>query len=246
MIEYAVIIQARMGSTRRPGKIAYEVLGKALLYHQVEHLRECCQVPIIIATSEEVADDWTASFCDDINIPCFRGSEKDVMHRYLMAAKYFNIKNIVRVGGDDPLIDPECINSLIYKHKVEKEDFLYASHRNGWIYGTAAELITTDALKRAYDSVDNDVDKEHVVSYIRKSELFNKQKIFPKNKKLVRPDIFLSVDYQEDIDLVSQIFRELELADKLYTFSQGDIVKLYDSGVLKINNHHLHESFDEE
>lgn len=56
----------------------------------------------------------------------------------------------------------------------------------------------------------------------------------------------LSVDYQEDIDLVSQIFRELELADKLYTFSQSNVVRLYDSGVLEINNQHLLESFDEE
>lgn len=246
MVEYAVIIQARMGSTRRPGKIAYEVLKKPLLYHQIKRLQEQCNIPVIVATSEMPADDWTATFCLEMQIPYFRGSENDVMNRYLMAAKNFNIKNIIRVGGDDPLIDPDCINALISENEKEGTDFIFASHRNGWIYGTAAELISTDTLEKAYSNVDNDIDREHVVSYVRKSDLFSKKKISPDDEKLIRPDIFLSVDYQEDLDLISEILINFDKEDKRYTFSQSDVVKLYDSGTLHINNRDLHESFDKE
>lgn len=246
MIEYAIIIQARMGSSRRPGKIAYEVLGNSLLYHQISRLRNQCDLPIIVATTNTSADDWTESLCKDMQVPCFRGSENDVMNRYLMAAQYFNVQNVIRVGGDDPLIDPQCINSLITTHQSNPDDFLYASHKYGWIYGTAAELVSIDALEKASHIVSNDIDKEHVVSYVRKSPLFSKNKISPSDSKLIRPEIFLSVDYQEDLDLVTQILTHFDQKKALYTFSQSDIISLYDSNTLHVNNHHLHQSFDEE
>lgn len=246
MIKYGIIIQARMASTRRPGKISFEILGRSLLFHQINRIKAQCNIPVIVATTNNTTDDWTSLACEEMGIPYFRGSEDDVMHRYLMAAKHFNVQNIIRVGGDDPLIDPNCILRIIEKHQEEGGDFVYASHRNGWIYGTAAELIPSTSLERAYKEVKEDSDKEHAVSYIRKNEFFKKVKVSPQNAKLIRPDIFFSVDYQEDLDLISEVLIKFNEVKKLYTFSQDDLIKLYDSGVIKITNRHLHEPFDED
>lgn len=246
MIKYAIIIQARMGSTRRAGKISYEILGKPLLQHQINRLKSGSDLPIIIATTDQAADNWTVSFAHDIGVPVFSGSEDDVMQRYIMAAEKFGVENIIRIGGDDPLIDPQVVNNLVSTHQHCNTDFVYASHRNGWIYGTAAELITLEALKRAYPTVNNACDKEHVVSYIRKNHSFSKHKISPIHNSLIRYDIFLSVDYQEDLDLVEQILTHFSKQGKLYTFTQQELIELYDSGKLNITNKHLHEPFDEE
>lgn len=237
----AVIIQARMGSNRLPGKMTYEFLGKTMLAHQLSRLKEFGIKNIIVATSSMSRDEAIEKVCLSEDIPCFRGAEDDVMKRYIDCATKHSANVIVRVGGDDPLIDPECIKSLIWAYEEKAADFIYASHREGWIYGTAAELVRFAPLKDSYPGAGK-VDREHVVSYIRKNPGFTKYKIYP-TKEQNRPDIFLSVDYDEDIKLVEQVFRHFAERGVGYSFTQADLIELYDSGTLTIKNKHLHEGF---
>lgn len=242
MIDYAVVIQARMGSTRRPGKINYPLLGDPMLRYQVKRLQAGRIKNIFIATTDLPSDDITESIAKDLNIPCFRGSENDVLGRYLACCLSYGIENVIRVGGDDPLIDPQGIEVLIQAHKSSKKDLVYASHSEGWIYGTAAELVSVNALARAHDSAQSADDKEHVVSFLKRSDIFSKEAVKP-DLLLRRPDIFLSVDYQEDLDLVAQIVESFDKSGDRYGFDQRELISLYDSGSLEIKNTHLHDGF---
>jgi spore coat polysaccharide biosynthesis protein SpsF len=238
-----VIIQARMGSSRCPGKILEPILGVPMLEHQICRLREGGVSPVIVATTDHANDDATASLCEKLEVPVFRGSQDDVLDRYIQCAVQEGLDVVIRVGADDPLIDPDCIHLLIQAYKAKPRDFYYASHRKGWVYGTAAELVTLDALKRAHPLASG-AEREHVVSFIRQSPEFSREPLFGRESEQ-RPDIFLSVDYAEDLDLVKQVLESFHAQKKVHSFKQSELIELYDSGKLKINNKNLHEGFED-
>src|SRR5690242_5075414 len=108
------IIQARMSSTRLPGKVMLEAAGKPLLEHLWERLSYCRTLDtVIIATSDNPPDDRIEAFAKSRNIPVFRGSEHDVLDRYYQAAKAFHLDVVVRVTSDSPLVDPRLIDETV-------------------------------------------------------------------------------------------------------------------------------------
>ncbi|MGE4497256.1 MAG: NTP transferase domain-containing protein [Deferribacterales bacterium] len=242
MKNYGIIVQARAGSTRCPCKIHYEILGKPMLYHQLMRLKSAGFENLAVATTVLENDDITEKICSSAGVDCFRGDVDDVMKRYIESAEFFGFETVIRVGGDDPLIDPQCIKKLIERHRQKPSNLIYASHRKGWIYGTAAELFELNALADAYPSAEK-ADREHVVTFLRKSPLFTKEALTPEENILIRDDIYLSVDYQEDLDLITQILEYFGTKNCLHTFSQRQLVELYDSGMLTIMNKHLHDGF---
>jgi len=243
MTDYTIIIQARMGSNRRPGKINYLFDNEPMLMYQINRLKAFNLNNIIIATSDKELDDITADIANKCNVECFRGSEDNVLKRFNDCCKNYNLKNIIRVGGDDPLVDPEGIKLLINTHKKNSDyDLIYTSHPNGWIYGTAAELITTESLYLAHKSTTDKLDTEHIIPYYKKTTNVKKMKLNAPDI-LHREDIYLSVDYQEDLDLIEQIIFHFSFQNNRYTFKQNELIKLYDSGKLDINNKHLHNGF---
>lgn len=243
MKDYSVVIQARMGSSRRPGKISFLFDNEPMLVYQINRLKAFGIENIVVATTDKTQDDMTEKIATDCNVKCFRGSENDVMKRFNDCCKTFNIKNVVRVGGDDPLIDPEGIKKLIEIHRKKPDyDLIYTSHPNGWVYGTAAELITAKSLYRANLLAKDSEDREHIIPYYKKDKTIKKMTLNAPND-LHREDIYLSVDYQEDLDLIEQIIRYFTKQNKRYDFTQINLINLYDSGLLKINNKHLHSGF---
>ena len=148
-----LIIQARMGSTRLSGKILMDLCDKPLLLHIVDVLRNLGDnYLIIVATTILSKDDVVKSFCDEHEILCFRGSEKDVLDRYYKAALSFNLDHIVRLTGDNPLIDAENIQCLIDEHLKNGAD--YSSNKSevdsGLPEGVGAEIFTFSALERSW------------------------------------------------------------------------------------------------
>lgn len=242
MLNYHIIIQARMGSTRRPGKINYLFNDEPMLMYQIRRLQSNGLKNIVVATSTEKSDDIVEQMVTEMGVTCFRGSEDDVLKRFYDCANMYQMGVIIRVGGDDPLIDPYGIQSLYeYYQKNNENAFVYSSHPQGWIYGTAAELFTFESLKQAHIEAKETSEREHIVPYYKKNKI-KTDSIVP-SKKYQRDDIYLSVDYQEDLDLIEQIIDYFTKVKKRYTFTQKELIELYDSGTLKINNKHLHSGF---
>lgn len=239
----AIIIQARVGSTRTPGKITHLFQGEMMLEYQVKRLQHAGFTNIHIATTDQVEDMVTVKIAERVGVPYFRGSEHDVMGRYLACAEHFDLDPIIRVGGDDPLIDPAGLRYLFTLQNSKQVDLIYASHPSGWIYGTAGELVTRAALKRAAETTSDPLDREHVISYLKRGMSFNSIKAIPEMKELIRPDIYLSVDYAEDLNLIDQILEYFTSIGQRYDFTQENLIALYDSGTLDIRNKHLHQGF---
>ncbi|WP_122863684.1 cytidylyltransferase domain-containing protein [Campylobacter showae] len=201
----AIILQARMGSSRRPYKISALFDSKPLLYWQIKRLQLNKSVgDIIVATTDESLDDSTEFMAKQADAKVFRGNCCDVMKRYIDAAEYYNISNIIRVCGDDPLVDPECIEMLSNEIKFDNNKIITASHNNGWLLGTSAEAFSLENLKKSY-TVASIEEKEHVVlNFYRNTDRFSLIKIKP---LYFYQNLSFTVDYQEDVDNVIDVLR---------------------------------------
>ena len=108
------IIQGRMGSSRLPGKVLAEIAGRPMLFHVVNRIRRAKKIHlVVVATSTNASDDPIVTLCREEDIPCFRGSEEDVLDRFYQAAKYFQADVIVRLTSDCPLHDPDIIDRVV-------------------------------------------------------------------------------------------------------------------------------------
>ncbi|HHQ47945.1 MAG TPA: acylneuraminate cytidylyltransferase, partial [Acidobacteria bacterium] len=108
------VLQARMGSTRLPGKVLMDLAGRPVLGWAVERLRRAGTLDeLVVATSDRDGDDPIVVFCERMDVPCYRGSEDDVLDRYYRAARRYHADVVVRVTGDDPLIDPGVVDQVV-------------------------------------------------------------------------------------------------------------------------------------
>jgi len=240
---YGVIIQARTSSSRLPGKVLLDVEGQPMLLRQLKRLKYGLRVPkLLVATSSDPLDDPVEQLCEKNGFECCRGSLNDVMGRFIHCAQKNYIDFIIRVGGDDPLIDWECCNTLMDLHMAHPYDFMYASNREGWPYGCAAELISRKALEGIHEKTDNQFYLEHTIPYFfDHMEEFEILKVRAP-KEINRPDYYFTVDYPEDLELVRAIFRDFK--DDQY-FPLSSAIKLRDNRPdLNRINEALHEGFD--
>jgi spore coat polysaccharide biosynthesis protein SpsF len=115
------IVQARMGSTRLPGKSMADICGRPMLERVVNRVRESKLVEkVVVATSDAEIDNAIAAFCDRKQIPCYRGDESDVLDRFYQAAKFYAADAVIRITADCPLIDPAVIDRVVarFKHEI--------------------------------------------------------------------------------------------------------------------------------
>ena len=233
-----------MSSSRTPGKVAKNILGKPMLLRQLERLRDGNKnINIVCVTSIDPEDDLIEQICCENNFNFFRGSLGNVLDRYISAAKFYQVENIIRIGGDDPLVDADQISILIKEHEKTKGDFIFTSHRNGWPYGSAAELISVRALQEIARKTTEPLYLEHIIPWFHHNQ--NDFRYVPVNSPshLRRPDYYFTVDYPEDLVMVKSIFEKLLVLGDYFTFQ--DVIQLCDDNpeILNINKH-LHEGFD--
>jgi len=217
------IIQARLGSERFPRKVLQKLQGKTILEHIVDFLQYSKLInKIVVATTNLSEDDELVEHLKNKKIQYFRGNPFNVLERYYKCSKFYNGDIIVRITADNPLLDPLIIDDAINISMKTKCDYVTNLLHRTFPIGYSIEILTFSLLEQLYQKMNDDLDKEHVTYSLRKNpERYNIKEIFTP-KSLERPFWRLTVDYNEDFQLIEKIF------SKLYIF--GDFIK-YDSVV---------------
>ena len=218
------IIQARMGSSRLPGKVLMKSgNGKSLLYYVINQLRYCSKVKnLVIATTTNQEDDEIEKFADNNSVNVFRGKDKDVLDRYFQCAKKYSFSTIVRITADCPLIDPQIVDKVIEQFFSGNYDFATNTLMRTFPIGTDVEVFSFSALNRAWENTQLPSEREHVTPYLRKEENF--KIINVENDKNIS-NLRLTVDRIEDFELIKQILNNISinpihLEDVLELFSR--------------------------
>ena len=209
-----VVIQARMGSTRLPGKVLKKINGKPLLYFLIKQLSYCKSTSNpIISTTVLKQDDGVERFAKQNKLDCFRGSATDVLDRYYQCAKKFNLKTIVRISGDSPLMDCKIIENCLKKFHAESIDYAcniitkksnkWIEDSNGFPKGYAVEVFKFKVLEKAWKNSTLASDREHVTEYIWRNPNNFKIGIISNDKDFSK--FRLVVDYEKDFELIKQI-----------------------------------------
>jgi len=170
--QVGIILQARMGSTRLPGKVLADLNGIPLLKHILLRWQWLDRWPLVLATTDQPEDDALVSFCRQEGVPCFRGSALDVLDRYLGCAQTFGFEQVIRWTGDNPFVDVEHLPALVAGHLAGGFD--YSNNFAALPIGCGSEVLTMGALVRsAVEGLATD-HREHVNEYIlQNSELFS-------------------------------------------------------------------------
>lgn len=214
------IIQARMGSTRLPGKTMKDIVGKPMLWHMINRLRRSKLIEkMIIATTTKERDRVILEFAEKNELESYAGSEEDVLDRYYQAAKKYGAETIVRATPDCPLIDPELVDRII-GYYLENEDKLdYVNNGLSFPDGVLeTEVFSFTALEKAWREARLASEREHVSPYIWKNPGIFRIATIENEKDLSH--IRLVVDDEKDFQLVSEIFQNL--------YKEGEIFHLKD------------------
>jgi spore coat polysaccharide biosynthesis protein SpsF len=224
-MKIAAIIQARMGSTRLPGKILRTVNGKTLLEYQIERVKHAKMIDqIIIATTVNESEQPIVELCEKMRIDYYRGSEQDVLSRYYEAAKQFDVDIIVRLTSDCPVIDPEVIDIVINEYIKNRSSIDYVSNTLERTYprGLDTEVFSFEALSKAYLEATLPRDREHVTAFFYTNpQLFN---LMGFKSEFFYGDYRWTVDTKEDFDLISLIIKQLYNPNRLFLLD--DVIKL--------------------
>jgi len=205
-----VIVQARMGSTRLPGKVLREICGRPLIDHVIERLRSCRKVAeIILAIPNSKDNDVLEAYAEKDGLRYFRGSEDDVLARYYGAAKAFRVQHIVRVTADCPFVDPRIVDSLVDVFMNKKVDYAAVGVEGSFPRGLDAEIFDFQTLEKAHLEAHRNYEREHVTPYVYENAKFFDALFLEAVGKLRRPDLRLTVDTAEDLRLAREIFSGL-------------------------------------
>jgi spore coat polysaccharide biosynthesis protein SpsF len=215
------IVQARMSSSRLPGKVLAEIAGRTMLERVVARARAARRVPrVVVATSVASEDDRVAALCRELGIDVFRGSESDVLDRFAGAASRFAGDPIVRLTADCPLLDPGVVDAVVARYEEGGVD--YAANINPPTYpdGLDTEVFSAEALVRAAREARRPSEREHVTLYIRSHpESFRIANVRgPSDLSGLR----WTVDEPEDLEFVRAVYAALGEAE----FGMEDVVRL--------------------
>jgi spore coat polysaccharide biosynthesis protein SpsF len=200
MDRIAVILQARLGSSRLPGKVLARIGTRTLLEHALLRLSES-GLPVIVATTDRPEDEAIEREARRLGVAVFRGSTEDVLARYIAAAHAFDLTGAIRATGDNPYVDADGPGRVLALARRVGADHVVEC---GLPIGTAVEAVTLDALERAHALVTDPYDREHVTSFIRRDGRFRSLRVVAPGD-VRRPGLRLTVDTQEDLDFMRAV-----------------------------------------
>ena len=218
-------IEARMTSSRLPGKVLLPVNGRPLLEHLVRRLRAAASLTdIVLATTVNSTDDVLVSFAREIGIQCFRGSEEDVMGRVVGAAAAADADLVVEITGDCPLIDPSIVETVIRTFRANDAAYVSNAHVRSFPDGMDVQVFRRATLERSAAMTREPLDREHVTLHIRSHpELFRAVHVVAP-PELHWPELGLTLDEPGDYELIRRIIEHLEPVNPL--FGCGEVLRL--------------------
>ena len=218
-------IEARMSSSRLPGKVLLEASGQSMIEHLVNRLKNVPSLDeIVLATTVNEADNVLEELSEDLNINCYRGSEDDVMNRVIAAGEFFGADILVEITGDCPIIDPQIVEQVIRIFNANEYDYVSNAHVRSYPDGMDTQVFHLNTLKRSAAMTDNALDHEHVTLHIRNNpELFSQLHLVSP-PETHWPELGLTLDEFNDYELIKKIIEHFGLSNPLFTCR--DVVKL--------------------
>jgi len=200
------IVQARMKSTRLPGKVLKMVNGKPLIEILLYRLSQSKKIDkIVIATSENKENDILTEIVEKLGFDVFRGSEENVLDRYYQAARRYSPEAVVRITGDCPIIDPQLVDEVIGLYQKNNVDYVSNTEPPTYPDGLDTEVFSFTALETAYNKAEKYFEREHVTPFIRTNRQF-------KRANYVNETDFSgerwTVDDPEDFEVINNIINQ--------------------------------------
>lgn len=230
-------IEARMTSSRLPGKVLLPALGRPMLEHLTSRLKAVPSLDeIVLATTVNAKDDVLVDFAEKDGIKVFRGSEEDVMARVIGAAESVQADVVVEITGDCPIIDPDLVEQTIRVFKRNKAVYAANSFISSYPDGMDTQVITLEALKKSFSMTNDSLDREHVSRHI-----VNNPELFPHVYLIAPPSLHwpglgLTLDEPADYELIRTLIEHFGKDNPM--FGCGDIIRFLRANpqVLGIND----------
>jgi len=237
-MKIVAIIEARMSSSRLPGKVLLKANNITMLDHLIDRLNEVKKIDeIIIATTLKNCDDLIVDFSKRKEVKFFRGSEEDVMSRVIGAAKFCSADLIVEITGDCPIIDPNIIEQIINIYLANNVDYVSNATIRSYPDGMDTQVFSLDILEKSYKMTNDFLDREHVTLHIRNNpDIFSSINVIAP-PEIYNPDLGLTLDEEEDYLFIKNIIENLYDKNKFFTCL--DIINYLkrNKSLLLINNH---------
>ncbi|MFD2873100.1 cytidylyltransferase domain-containing protein [Mucilaginibacter ximonensis] len=226
-----IIIQARMSSSRLPGKVLMPLLDKSLLARMIERLQQIKYAArLVIATSVTDDDDLIEQEAKSLQIDCFRGDLNNLLDRHYQAAKLFNADVVLKIPSDCPLIDPKAVDRVldVFFENDGRYDFVSNLHPATWPDGNDVEVMTMACLERVWLKAAKPMELEHTTPYIWENpDQFAIANVAWETGKDYSMSHRFTIDYLEDYLFISRVYQELYPVDP--AFSCEDIVALLEA-----------------
>jgi len=216
-VKIVALVQARMGSTRLPGKVLKSIVDKPMIELLLARLSQSSELDeIVVAASEETQNDELQSVVESLGYRCTRGSEKNVLNRFYESAKATGAGVIVRITGDCPLVDSRLVDECIQGYLKSEVDYFSNVDPATYPDGLDIEVMSFESIERANNETSSDFDREHVTPYIRNSDRFSRSSMhYIEDLSNQR----WSVDEPEDLVVMTNVF-EYFSPDLLFNWKQ--------------------------
>ena len=232
MKKIVTVIQARTGSSRLPGKVTKEILGRSLLIRMVERVQaSTLKGCIVVATTTDKEDDVIEGICNDNRILCYRGSALDLLDRHYQAGKWQEADAVVKIPSDCPLIDPRVIDKVLQYYLDNNFEYVSNLHPATYPDGNDVEVMNFSTLEKAWREAKKDFEREHTTPYLwEHPEKFSIGNVVWGSGLDYSMSHRFTIDYAEDFVFIKTIFESLY--PKNHNFGLQEILEL-----LRVNPH---------
>jgi spore coat polysaccharide biosynthesis protein SpsF len=216
-INLLAILQARVSSTRLPGKALKLILDQPMIIRQIERIQRAKLIDkLIIATSKDPSDDPLVAACKKLNLSYFRGNLDDVLDRFYQVAKLLSAEHIIRITGDCPLIDPHVIDEVIQFYLNGRFDYVSNALEPTYPDGLDVEVFSFKAIEQAWKGAVLPSQREHVTLFINQQpDKFRISNFGRSGKNLA--DLRWTVDEPEDLEFVRRVYEALYPSNPAFT-----------------------------